>query len=819
MAKGQGTSGNAGLYTGIFVLAGASLMLEILMTRVISVVAWYHLAFFVIALAMLGMTVGAVVVFVAERWFGRDVVVARMATATTAAAVVTPIALMFVMANPLLPVTDFMSFAGLVGVGFGLAAPFACIGVALTLGLTRAGLPPGRAYGADLAGAALGCVAIIFALDYLDAGSAVLLVSALISLAGLCFSMFASSANHRQAGNPWSPAILPILLMGLTVVHAGQPEPWLRPAWVKGIREVPELYDVTTWNTHSRVTVSKTVPAPPMLWGAGRLMPKALKQPIPQRAILIDGAAGTNMAHIGAGPQSHAYLEWDVTSFAHRMRPTGPAAVIGVGGGRDVLEAVRVGHPLVVGVELNAAIIDLHTQRFAGFSGLAGLPGVELVSDEARSYLARETRRFDVITMSLIDTWASTGAGAYSLSENGLYTVEAWELFLSRLGPTGIFTVSRWFKADSPGETARMLAVAMQALFNRGVATPREHLIVLQHHNVATLLVSPTPFSAADLDTMQREAVRLGFNMMLTPRRLPRQALLRELAELQTGDALWRWGHARPLDLTPPTDDRPFFFNMLRPSHWLQDPKAVASMDLAFLGNLRATQTLVYAILASLVMALVAVFLPLWRRRQALRSYRAGVLVAACCYFGLIGVGFMFVEIGLLSRLNVFLGHPTLSLAVVLGGLIAATGLGSLLSHHIPLHRRVWARLYPLIPGALVMVVHAVQDPVMAASAGASTPIRVAVCLALIAPPALGMGLGFPLGLELLARCRAEGVTGGRSRPDLGPWMWGINGVFGVCASGLAVACSMIWGISTTLSLGALCYLALPFVTWALTRR
>ncbi|MGB1013707.1 MAG: hypothetical protein ACPG4T_06215, partial [Nannocystaceae bacterium] len=726
MAEGRRTSGTAGLYSGIFVLAGASLMLEILMTRVISVVAWYHLAFFVIALAMLGMTIGAILVFVGERWFGREVVVRRMATATTAAAVVTPLALMLVMANPLLPVTDFMSFAGLVGVGFALAAPFSCIGVALTLALTRAGLAPGRAYGADLVGAALGCVAIIVALDYLDAGSAILLVSALISLASLCFSMVASSASRRP-GSPWAPAVLPMLLMGLTVLHAGQAEPWLRPAWVKGIREVPELYDVTTWNTHSRVTVSKTIPAPPMLWGAGRLMPKALQQPIPQRAILIDGAAGTNMAHIGAGPQSHGYLEWDVTSFAHRMRPTGAAAVIGVGGGRDVLEAVRVGHPLVVGIELNAAIVDLHTQRFAGFSGLAGLPGVELVSDEARSYLARETRRFEVMTMSLIDTWASTGAGAYSLSENGLYTVEAWELFLSRLQPTGIFTVSRWFKADSPGETARMIAVAMQALFNRGVSSPRDHILVLQHHNVATLLVSPTPFSASDLDTMQREAVRLGVNMMLTPRRLPRQALLRELAQLQSGDALSRWGHARPLDLTPPTDDRPFFFNMLRPSEWLRDPKAVASMDLAFLGNLRATQTLVYAILASLLMTVVAVFVPLWRRRRALRAYRPGVVVAACSYFGLIGFGFMFVEIGLLSRLNVFLGHPTLSLAVVLGGLIAATGIGSLLSHRIPLHRRMWARLYPLIPGVLVMLVHAVQDPVMAASAGASTPVRIAV--------------------------------------------------------------------------------------------
>ncbi len=805
-----------GLYVGVFLLAAASLMLEILMTRIISVIAWYHLAFFVIALAMLGMTVGAVLVFVGARWFGREAVVARMASSTIAAAVVTPLALMWVMANPLLPVTDFMSFAGLLGVGCGLALPFVCTGIALTLGLTRAGLPAGRIYAADLIGAAAGCVAIVWVLDLLDAGSAILLVSTLISVAGLCFAMVAA-AQQRAAGNLWRHAVLPIALILVTVVHASQAQPWLRPAWVKGLRENPELFDVTAWNTHSRVTVSKTVPAPPMLWGPGRLMPNEFRRPIPQRAILIDGAAGTNMAHIAAGPHSHGYLEWDVTSFAHRMRPSGPAAIIGVGGGRDVLEAVRVGHKPVVGIELNKAIVDLHTKRFAGFSGLAGLPGVELVHDEARSYLARETRQFSVLTMSLIDTWASTGAGAYSLSENGLYTVEAWELFLARLQPDGIFTVSRWFKADSPGETARMIAVAMQALFNRGVKSPREHLMVLQHHNIATLLVSPQPFSAADQDRMQREAVRLGVNMMLTPRRLPRQALLRELCEITSSAELWRWGQQQPLDLTPPTDDRPFFFNMLRPGAWLQDPKAVGALDLAFLGNLRATQTLVYAILASLLLTVTAIVVPLWRRREDLRAYRPTVVVAACSYFALIGFGFMLVEIGLLSQLNVYLGHPTLALAVVLGGLILATGLGSWLSQRVPLHRGMWARLYPLIPGALVVLVHAVQGPVMAATGAAAIPMRIAVCLALLTPPALGMGLCFPLGLELLARCRQRGEKTRRS--DLGPWMWGINGAFGVCASGLAVACSMIWGISTTLSLGALCYLALPFTTWVLARR
>jgi hypothetical protein len=266
-----------------------------------------------------------------------------------------------------------------------------------------------------------------------------------------------------------------------------------------------------------------------MLWAAGRNTPPEQLRPIAQRILKIDGAAATAMAQY-AGSDRHAYLEWDVSSFAHRLRPVGPAAVIGVGGGRDVLVAARRAHAGGRG-RAQRKIVALHRGAMAEFSGVAALPGVELVADEARSFFTRDERQYEVITMSLIDTWASTGAGAYSLSENGLYTVEGWLAFMRRLTPTGIFTVSRWYKSDSPGETGRMLALAMETLWRLGAKDPRAHLILLQQSSVATLLVSPSPFTPADLDRMQKEAVRLGFNMVLTPRRLPAQPMLRALIE------------------------------------------------------------------------------------------------------------------------------------------------------------------------------------------------------------------------------------------------------------------------------------------------
>jgi spermidine synthase len=543
-----------------------------------------------------------------------------------------------------------------------------------------------------------------------------------------------------------------------------------------------------------------------------------LLTPVAQRVIEIDGAAGTIMTQLGGSAAQHAYLAWDISSAAHGLRPTGAAAVIGVGGGRDLLAALSAGHKPVVGIELNDLIVDLHRNRLADFSGLSRLPDVQIIADEARSHLARDTRRYNVITMSLIDTWASTGAGAYSLSENGLYTLDAWRTFLSRLTPTGILSVSRWYVVGSPGETARMLALAMDTAWDAGADSPRNHIVLLQNDLVATLLLSPSPFSPGDVDGIQELAVAKGFNMLATPRRAPSHPMLRALWQQPSRTAMHRWTAEQKLDLTPPTDARPFFFNMLKPSQWFAKRAEVDQMDLSFLGNLQATQTLLYATLVSLALTLLTLVLPMVRRTRELRALPLADVAAALLYFALIGLGFMFVEMGLLSRLSVFLGHPTLALAVLLGGIIFFTGVGSLLSGFIDVTQTRWARSYPLIPALLVLVTGYTMLPLMQAYQASTNAARIMLSLVLLCPPALGLGLCFPLGLRLIERLeRTIGLA--PNQPGLGPWLWGINGAFGVCASGLALATSMVWGIHTTLLVGAGCYLLLPLLTGHLARR
>lgn len=805
-------------YSGVFLIAMATLIIEVLLTRITSVVAWYHLAFFVISLAMLGMTAGAVVVFVRPKWFRDEDITLRLIQGSGLLAVLMPVGVWAALQISLEPITSASSFAATLGYGAALAIPFTVSGVVLTLALTRAGMPPGIVYGVDLVGAAAGCVAVIPLLDLVDAPSGILIASGLAAASGYAFAQGAKASV--PSGHPKALLALTVLLVGGGIGNAATDGGLVYPRYIKGFEDLRSIHAFREWNTYSRVTVDNTINLPPALWAPSRKLPPELAQPIPQRFLKIDGAAGTMMAGIDTNPDDdqpgspdmHGYLAWDVTSFAHLLRPNGPAAVIGVGGGRDVLEAVRVGHDKVVGVELNDLIVHLHEGPMREFSGIADLPGVTLVNDEARSYLARDQQRYRVLTMSLIDTWAATGAGAYALSENGLYTVEAWRIFLSRLEPKGIFTVSRWYKPSSPGETARMLGLAMETLWSLGVKEPRKHIVLLQNQAIATLLVSALPFTDKDIDRVQRQAVKRGYNMLLTPRRLPLNPMLRELAEFTDRDTMWAWARSQDLDFTPPTDERPFFFNMLRPSAWLARGEELGELDHAFLGNLYATQTLIYATLASTLLTFFAVVVPLLWRRKDLSGYRLADVGASCGYFALIGLGFMFVEMGLLSRLNVFIGHPTLALAALLGGIIFFTGVGSLLSGKVPMDHPTVARLYPLLPAALVIGVALTLDPIMQSLASAPTATRVLAGVAVVGVPALGMGLGFPLGLRLVSALSGEG------RPDLGPWMWGVNGACGVVASGLALTCSMAWGIAATLYAGAVCYVALLACTAWLVR-
>lgn len=781
---------------GLFLTTFATLLIEILSSRLLSVLTWYHLSFFAVSLAMLGMAAGAVAVFLGGSRFSGDRAPATLARAAVLFAAAIPVSHVATLNIPL----PSIGSAGLpVAVGWmaastlALTLPFFLSGVVVTIALTRVGGSIGRLYGWDLAGAAAGALAVVPLLDVLSLPSVFLASGAAAAAGARCFQRAAGTGRRAM------PAAIAIVLLAAVVVNE-QGRGVLRPRYSKD-RPLPatEIVDRAAWNSHTFVIIQKAYRRAPFYWGAGARAP--LDRPVTSAWLVIDGDAGTVLSQWDGRPESLEWVRHDVTAAPYYLR-RGDAAIIGVGGGRDILSAIRGGNQRIVGIEINSLLIDTIARTHRAFAGIAGHPAVTLVHDEARSYLARTAHRVDVLQMSLIDTWAATGAGAFTLTENGLYTREGWRVFLEALTPTGVFSVSRWYHPGRGSETNRLVSLGVAALLDRGVTEPRAHMLLLARETIATLMVSPSPFTPEDRAALLRLSTDEGFEILLSPwttgpiAQHETMARSRSLAELETAAA------DPLLDYSAPTDARPFFFNQIRLRALLED---LPRESIAW-GNAGATMTLagLCGVAAVLVAGIIA-----WPLVRAGRpAMPRGTFGAALAYFALIGAGFMFIQIAFLQRFSVLLGHPTYTFSIILFSMILFTGLGSFVSDRIDAGPRARVRWLPGGIAGVVALLALALGPATQAAAGAGLAGRTIVVLAFTAPLSMLLGCCFPIGMRLVGRLSAPATA----------WMWGVNGACGVMASIVAVAVSMWMGIGVNLAFAAGCYLLLTLPMRALTR-
>jgi spermidine synthase len=783
-------------YGGFGIVTGAVLALEVLDTRVLSVLTWYSLAFLVISMGMFGLTVGALRVYFRSDLYAPDRLSDQLRRDATCFALLVPVSYLLLLVVPLRVAPVWTTVVLFVVFSAILALPFVPAGAVIAAALTRSRFPIGRLYAVDLLGAALGALAVPALLWILDAGTAILAVGAIAGLGAIAFSWSGESPRPARSTVLVTGALAIACLANAVTDHG------LVPIWIKGEPEDREEIEFEIWNTYSRVVVSPAAVKRARLWGIGSHCPPTS---IRQRLIVIDGEADTTLFETGGDLEEVRFLMCDVTNVAHYLRMTGPVAVIGTGGTRDIQSALLFGHEEVVGIEMNGDLVDLLEGPVGKATGVIGHPGVRLVRDEGRSFLTRTPESFQVIMASLTDTWAATGAGAHALGENGLYTVEAWRTFLDRLEPGGIFTVSRWYLSDEIDEIPRLLSLGVAALLDRGVTEPRRHVALVGAEFVATLLVSRDPFTPADIERLQQVADSLGFRLLATPLHTPQDPLHRQILDARSPESLDSVTLGSVLDHRAPTDDRPFFFNTIRLRNLLDLPENLGGI---VEGNRMATTALVLAAFSSLALALGAILVPLVRRARPRRQ--GPVLWAGLGYFLVIGLAFLLVEIGFLLRLSVVLGHPVYSLLVVLPGLIAATGLGSLVSDRLPLDRSPACYAYPVAISILVAAAAWTLHETAPLVQPAVLWKRILYGLAITGLPGIFMGLAFPAGMRL-----ARGILDEET-----PWLWGINGVGSVLAGSVALMISLEYGISRALAAGAVLYLLLlPLVAILRARR
>jgi hypothetical protein len=807
-----------GTFTGLFLITLATLTYQLLLTRIFSVTMYYHFAFVAISVTMFGMAVGALVVYGRPAVFTAERLNARLAQASLGFAIA--IVASF-LAHLWLPFRPELSLTGIVTVvvTYGvLSIPFTFSGIVVALALTRFPQQVSALYAADLAGAAVGCALLGPLLRVTDAPTGIVATAAVAGLGAVLFldqSLVASAFRRKSGADCSLPAeagsheprrglrrlCLSIALLFATFasVHTYAvrlDSAWLRLVWVKGRYEARPI--VERWNPFSRIRVigDPTREIKPSGWGFSTTLPPSLTAR--ELHLDIDSYAGTELTAFDGNTATVKHLKYDVTNVVHYLRPSSDVVVVGTGGGRDILSALVFDQRRVTGVEINPSILELVNGRFGDFTGhLDGHPRVRFVNDEARSYLARMQERADIIQISLIDTWAATASGAFVLTENSLYTLEAWTRFLERLSPRGVLSVSRWYYADRPGEVYRSAVLAVAALQGIGVNRPQDHFAIVRARppatagapdGIGTILVSRDPLSAADLDALETVAGRLKFDIVQSPR----TSIDGTFAAIASGDRLPALLASYPLDISAPTDDSPFFFHMLR----LRDVFDVRRwQDQGIVSfNMKAVGVLGVLLATVIVMTIACIVMPLMRTGRGTSLEGAAPYLA---YFAAIGLGFMLIEISQLQRLTIFLGHPSYSLSVVLFSLLVSSGLGSLSTAGVAgpqaaVRRRLILTIAILIGFGLLtpLVTHRFE--------ASSTPVRIALSIAILFPIGFLMGMAFPLGMRLALR-RA---------PQLAPWFWGVNGAASVCASVLAVVIAIGAGISAAFWTGTACYVA-----------
>jgi hypothetical protein len=793
-------------------------LLQLIQTRILSVVAWYHLAFFAISMAMFGLTAGAIWVYKGGKRFnadslGRDLSYYSGLFALTVV-ICFAVQMSLALQSPDINTSVSNIWAWLM-LALCMSIPFFFSGVAVSLALTRSPYPIGRVYGVDLAGAAIGCLGVLWLLNNTDGPSAILWVAAVAAIGAW---VFPGNPADTPDGNSLrlSKAIgyqAPLVIVLIVAAYAnGMGHMGLQPLMVKDQAETADKYIFREWNSFSRIAVAPPLTLrKPYLWGPSPLLPEAYQSA--QAFMNIDGNAGSAAFEFDGDFERVNFLKYDVTNLAYFLPNRSKSAVIGVGGGRDILSAAMLGMTDITAVELNPIFVELLTENegMRDFSQISQIPGVKFVIDEGRSWFARTEDRFQIIQMSMIDTWAATGAGAFTLSENGLYTVEAWKTFMSRLTPDGVFTVSRWYSPGNVDETGRMISLAVATLMEMGVSNPRNHIfLVSQDNKVATLVMGLAPLSAVDVAALTKASADLQHPILLSPNQLSDSDTLNSIVSSRDMTELETITSGMALDLTPPRDNRPFFFNQLPLNKPLQAIRTARRMSQSqdaeggvVSGNLAATMTLMMLFVLSTILVIVTIIVPI---RSAVRDVGTALAAGGTLYFLFIGIGFMMVEIGLLQRTSVFLGHPIYSLSVLLFTLILSAGIGSLLSDLFALTTRARFTGWAILTGAYILALPVWAPQFMSGFEDGSLLLRAMICISIIAPAGLLMGYGFPTGIAITSAID--------DRPT--PWFWGINGAAGVLASIVAVATSIANGISATLTVGAICYLILIPITLTL---
>lgn len=764
----------------VALMSFSALLLELGLTRLFSVVLFYHFAFLAISIALLGLGAGAVFAFLRREWLERWSISQLGATLCAANALIILAALEIVLHSSVSMHLDWGNFGRLTVLYLAAAVPFFVTGLLFSIVFARHPTRITQLYGADLLGGSLACLALVPLLNFVGGPNTILFAAVAVALAGVAWA---------RARARWTPAALALLLVALIAVNShGR---LIDIVYAKGLKRITPLF--AKWNALSRVEVDDQG------WA---------------KVIVIDADASTYLMNADPHRLDTRYqrdLMSAVPALVNVLRPKGDYAIIGPGGGVDVQRAVANGSPSVTGIEINPIIAnDIMRDRFADYAHhLYQIPEVYIHVSDGRSFIRNSRDKYDVVQMTLVDTWASTAAGAFALSENNLYTVEAFREYFEHLKPDGMIAITRW-EFTQPREALRVVSQAMEALRQLGVEDSTGNFIVASDGPLdadgrpVLVLAKKSAFTEEEQLAVLRyikgatpSEARLNLYVLYLPATADRPGMAHPaFAGLIRSQDPRAFSTGYAYNVAPVTDNAPFFFFTLKPGQVFHDLNRggidwKVNLGIAILGLL---------LLLSIAAVILFLVVPLALSPQA-RSGRNVRLL----YFIAIGLGYILVEIAFIQRFVLFLGNPTYALTVVIFLMLLSSGIGSLLS-------RRWFRQPTRVVWAMAVIVLAllicvlVLPRLLETLVGVPFAMKLVISAAVLVPLGLTMGMPFPSGLRALS---SHVDSDPMPSIDTGAveWAWAMNAASSVLGSVLAMVIAIQFGLNVTLACAAVAYL------------
>jgi len=736
------------------------------LTRVFSVVYFYHFAFLAISIALFGLGAGGVFSYVVAGWRGS--LYAKLGGLAISNALAIVICLAYLL-NP----GGKMDMPSMMIAYFVAAVPFVLSGTILSLAIADTIKRVDRVYFFDLIGAATGCAVLVPLLKWLGGPNTILVAAVVFAVSAAIWFHLSRAPRGRILA-----VLLGLLLVGLITYNFK-----FFLIEVKTAKGVPiKDEEFVKWNEFSRIALK---PEP------GSTM----------KSIVIDADAATGVARFDfehLTPEQKYDLAYGGAGFVYLLRPGAKTLIIGPGGGWDVSRALASGSKDITGVEINPIIADvIMRKQFPQYSNrLYFRPEVNIQIEDGRSFVRRSNQHYQVLQATLVDTWASTAAGAFALSENNLYTTNAFVDYLSHLTSDGVMSFTRW-GFDPPRESLRVVALAQAALEQLGEHDAARHIAVIREDTQKlrgwgtrdTILIGRHALTGGDIETLRTSAEIGKVEVVYLPG-TTRDTPFRTLLETSSPSQFFE---NYQFDVRPVSDDRPFFFYTVQ-ARDLWQFVLHASRETADYKVNNALPVLFGLVAISIVATLVILALPPLVLRQSLPS--APGAKRALLYFLFIGAGYILIQVALIQKFVLFLGHPTYALTVIIFSMLLSSGLGSFVSKRL-IGNVLSLPAVLLFVTAAVLVLSQAVGPVSESGVALPLPLKILIAVGMIAPVGFAMGMPFPTGLTLLERTMPAAVR----------WAWSVNAASSVLGSAAAMFLAIYLGLKMTLCIGGIFYL------------